>query len=69
VRALQQQERRAALVRVLRHHLEEERLTTLSKEAPMYFDNFSFGSIQINGSTYEHDVVIVKKARERRKEQ
>jgi hypothetical protein len=35
----------------------------------MYFDNFSFGSIQINGSTYEHDVVIVKKARERRKGQ
>jgi len=22
------------------------------------FDNFSFGSIQIDGSTYEHDVVI-----------
>jgi hypothetical protein len=24
----------------------------------MRFDNFSFGSIQIDGSTYEHDVVI-----------
>jgi hypothetical protein len=24
----------------------------------MYFNNFSFGSIQINGSTYEHDVVV-----------
>jgi hypothetical protein len=24
----------------------------------MRFDKFSFGSIQINGSTYEHDVVI-----------
>jgi hypothetical protein len=24
----------------------------------MHFDNFSFGSIQIDGSTYEHDVVI-----------
>ncbi|MBZ5651633.1 MAG: hypothetical protein LAO18_14245 [Acidobacteriia bacterium] len=24
----------------------------------MQFDNFSFGSIQIDGSTYEHDVVI-----------
>jgi|GraSoiStandDraft_51_1057287.scaffolds.fasta_scaffold1175693_1 hypothetical protein len=43
---------------VFRHHLEEERLTTFSKEAPMQFDNFSFGSIQIDGSTYEYDVVI-----------
>ncbi len=24
----------------------------------MRFDNFAFGSIQIDGSTYEHDVVI-----------
>ncbi len=24
----------------------------------MHFDQFSFGSIQIDGSTYEHDVVI-----------
>jgi len=24
----------------------------------MYVDNFSFGSIHIDGSTYEHDVVI-----------
>src|SRR5919108_2231996 len=24
----------------------------------MHFDKFSFGSIQIDGSTYEHDVVI-----------
>jgi hypothetical protein len=24
----------------------------------MRFDHFSFGSIQIDGSTYEHDVVI-----------
>src|SRR6266568_3598943 len=24
----------------------------------MRFDNFSFGSIQIDGSTYEHDVII-----------
>jgi hypothetical protein len=58
VPALPQQERRAALVRVFRHHLEEERLTTFSKEPPMQFDNFSFGSIQIDGSTSEHDVVI-----------
>jgi hypothetical protein len=65
--ALQQQERRAALVRVFRHHLEEERLTTLSKEAPMHFDNFSFGSIQIDGSTYEHDVVIDRREISKRK--
>jgi hypothetical protein len=24
----------------------------------MRFDKFSFGSIQIDGSTYEHDVII-----------
>jgi len=24
----------------------------------MQFDNFSFGAIRIDGSTYEHDVVI-----------
>ncbi|MGB9073235.1 MAG: MTH938/NDUFAF3 family protein [Terriglobales bacterium] len=24
----------------------------------MTFDNFSFGSLQIDGSTYEHDVII-----------
>jgi len=24
----------------------------------MHFDRFSFGSIQIDGSTYEHDVII-----------
>jgi hypothetical protein len=24
----------------------------------MHLDNFSFGSLQIDGSTYEHDVVI-----------
>src|SRR5438093_5447763 len=29
-----------------------------SKEEPMRFESFSFGSIQIDGTTYEHDVVI-----------
>ena len=24
----------------------------------MHFENFTFGSIQIDGSTYEHDVVV-----------
>ena len=27
-------------------------------EAPMRFQKFSFGSIRIDGTTYEHDVVI-----------
>src|SRR6202011_4888448 len=27
-------------------------------EIPMRFENFSFGSIRIDGVTYEHDVVI-----------
>ena len=30
----------------------------MSKELPMRFEEFSFGSIRINGTTYEHDVVI-----------
>jgi hypothetical protein len=28
------------------------------KDAPMAFEAFSFGSIRINGTSYEHDVVI-----------
>ena len=27
-------------------------------EIPMRFEDFSFGSIRIDGTTYEHDVVI-----------
>jgi hypothetical protein len=46
------------LVRLLRHHLQEERVTTTRKEAHMRFDHFSFGTIRIDGSTCEHDVVI-----------
>ena len=30
----------------------------MSKEISMRFQGFSFGSIRINGTTYEHDVVI-----------
>jgi hypothetical protein len=30
----------------------------MSKLAPLHFEGFSFGSIRINGTTYEHDVVI-----------
>jgi hypothetical protein len=34
----------------------------------MQFDNFSFGSIQIDGSTYEHDVMQeVRREAERHK--
>ena len=46
------------LVRLLRHHLQEERVTTPCKEAHMRFDRFSFGTIRIDGTTCEHDVVI-----------
>jgi hypothetical protein len=31
---------------------------TRNQEASLRFDAFSFGSIRINGTTYEHDVVI-----------
>ena len=34
----------------------------------MQFDSFSFGSLQIDGNTYEHDVVIdQQKIRKRKK--
>jgi len=46
------------LVRLLRHHLQEERVTTPCKEAYMRFDRFSFGTIRVDGTTCEHDVVI-----------
>ena len=46
------------LVRLLRHHLQEERVITPFKEAHMRFDRFSFGTIRIDGTTCEHDVVI-----------
>ena len=46
------------LVRLLRHHLQEERVTTPSKQSHMRFDRFSFGTIRIDGTTCEHDVVI-----------
>jgi hypothetical protein len=46
------------LVRLLRHYLQEERVTTPRKEAHMRFDHFSFGTIRIDGSTCERDIVI-----------
>jgi len=30
----------------------------MSKRVPLRFEGFSFGSIRIDGTTYEHDVVI-----------
>ncbi len=51
VPALRQQGSGAVLVRLLRHHLQEERVTTPRKEAHMRFDQFSFGTIRIDGST------------------
>jgi hypothetical protein len=56
--ALWQPGSRTALVRLLNHHVQEERVTTPRKEAHMRFDHFSFGTIRIDGSTCEHDVVI-----------
>src|SRR5438876_3605673 len=56
--AVWEQERRAALVRLLRYHVEEECLKPASRSSRMHFDKFAFGSIEIDGSTYEHDVVI-----------
>src|SRR5437867_9810756 len=56
--ALRQQGRRAALVCFLRGHVKEERLKSAPKESRMRFDKFSFGSIQIDGTSYEHDIII-----------
>src|SRR5258707_8455051 len=40
----------------------------ISTEAPMRFEKFSFGSIRIDGVTYEHDVVIDRgRVRKRKK--
>jgi hypothetical protein len=37
-------------------------------EIPMRFEDFSFGSIRIDGTTYEHDVVIDRGQIRKRKE-
>src|SRR5207245_10938325 len=55
--ALRQQGRRAALG-LLRPHIQKERVRPAPRSSRMHFDKFAFGSIQIDGSTYEHDVVI-----------
>src|SRR5438445_7723908 len=55
--ALRQQEHRAALC-LLRSHIQKERVEPASRSSRMRFDKFSFGSLQIDGSSYEHDVLI-----------
>jgi hypothetical protein len=55
-------------VRLLRDHLQEERVTTPRKEAHMRYDRFSFGTIRIDGKPCEHDVVIDRgEVRQRKK--
>src|SRR5205807_10056610 len=58
--ALRQQEHRAALC-LLRSHIQKERVEPASRSSRMSrmrFDKFSFGSLEIDGSSYEHDVLI-----------
>jgi hypothetical protein len=40
---------------------------TSSREVPVRFESFSFGSVRIDGVTYEHDVVIDRGAIRKRK--
>ena len=44
------------------HHVHEMRLVPSARKPPIVFamriEDFSFGSIQIDAETYEHDVVI-----------
>jgi hypothetical protein len=42
------------MVSPFRHHIEEERIS----EVPMQLETFSFGSLTIDGKTYENDIVI-----------
>jgi hypothetical protein len=51
------------LVNLLGCHLKEERLNTAARggEVPMHFGKFSFGTLQIDGRTYEQDVVIERR--------
>jgi hypothetical protein len=45
------------MVCLLRRSREEKRVKTIARK-PMRFDNFSFGSVQVDGRTYDHDVII-----------
>jgi hypothetical protein len=42
------------MVSPFRHHIEEERISGV----PMQLEKFSFGSLTIDGKTYEKDIVI-----------
>jgi hypothetical protein len=57
------------LVCLLRCHLQEKRLNTQQREeACMHFGKFSFGTLRIDGSAYEQDVIIDRgKIRKRKK--
>src|SRR5436853_7577741 len=55
--ALRQQEHRAALC-LLRSHIQKERVEPASRSSRMRSDKFSCGSLEIDGSSYEHDVLI-----------
>src|SRR5205807_543408 len=57
--ALRQQKRRAALG-LLRPRIQEECVKPASRISRMRFDKFSFGSLQIDGSSYEHDVLLAE---------
>src|SRR2546427_9287945 len=56
--SLRQPQGRTALVRLLRHHIEEGRVKVPSEGGAYVSDNFSFGSLHIDGNTYENDVVM-----------
>src|SRR5512133_2458646 len=51
----------------LRHHAKEQPEVRHGGVSHMHFDTFSFGSIQIDGKTYEKDVVIDRGEIRRRK--
>ena len=42
---------------------------TSGREVPVRFESFSFGSIRIDGVTYEHDLVIDRSEIRKRKKQ
>lgn len=58
----------AGTIATRRALIAEDPAKVAPKERPMRFESFSFGSIQIDGLTYEHDVVIDRgKIRKRKK--
>src|SRR5438105_10428984 len=55
--ALRQQEHRAALC-LLRSHIQKERVEPASRSSRMRFERFSVRSLEIDGRSYETDVLI-----------